>query len=38
MKNKMYKMNFWGNKKVIVICGAGFLGSYVVEKLKELRM
>jgi GDP-L-fucose synthase len=28
-------MNFWEDKRVIVTCGAGFLGSYVVEKLKE---
>lgn len=28
-------MNFWNNKKILLTGGAGFLGSQIVEKLKE---
>jgi GDP-L-fucose synthase len=27
--------NFWQNKRVILTGGAGFLGSFVTEKLKQ---
>lgn len=29
--------NFWENKQIVVTGGAGFLGTYVVEKLKQKR-
>ncbi|MBA7515858.1 GDP-L-fucose synthase [subsurface metagenome] len=29
--------NFWENKRIVVTGGAGFLGTYVVEKLKQKR-
>ncbi len=29
--------NFWKNKRVILTGGAGFLGSFVTEKLKATR-
>jgi GDP-L-fucose synthase len=35
METSTQETNFWGGKRVVVTGGAGFLGSFVVEKLRE---